>query len=277
MEASPIFFPGQTVTLQLETPEHTLTLTIDRPFAPFTKAVVVLARCPELGPGPVVVKIYDPRFLDERLQDTPHCPARPWSLELERAADAIWDEPFHRRDLFVEPEDANLKSGGGIPAQWEKHFRILSTCCFKAEREVYDRLRPLQGSAIPRLLTTGVVLPPDERAFQPPAVVLEYIPNAVSLSDVPVDAVTPELYATLLHVVDSFAGLGVVHADVNWNNVLFTPSERPTRVVIIDFGCGGVRTEDQDDESWLDRVACGNDSARARWVLEQRGISVQDV
>ena len=247
MEASPIFFPGQTVTLQ--TLEHTLTLTIDRPFAPFTKAVVLLARCPELGPDPVVVKIYDPRFLDERLQDTPHCPARPWSLELERAADAIWDEPFHRRYLYEEPEDAKPESESAIPAQWEKHFRLLSTNSFKAECEVYHHLRPLQGAAIPRLLATGVVLPPDERAIQPQAIVIEYIPDAVSLCDVPVDLVTPELCATLLHVVDSFGSHGVVHTDMNCNNVLFTPSDRPTRVVVIDFGCGGIRTEDQDVEA----------------------------
>ena len=272
MEASPIFFSGQTVTLQ--TPERTLTLTIDRPFAPFTKAVVLLARCPELGPDPVVVvKIYDPRFLDERLQDTAHCPARPWSLELERAADAIWDDPFDPLDIWAdEPED--VEGQAALAALWEKHFRILSTGCFKAECEVYDRLRPLQGSAIPRLLLTATVIPPDERAVQPHAVVLEYIPDAVSLCDVPVDSVTPELCASLLGVVDSFAGRGVVHADVNWNNILFTPRDRPTRVVVVDFGCGGVRTDDQDDDAWRDCVAWNNDSRRARRVLEKRGISV---
>ena len=271
MEASPIFFSGQTVTLQ--TPERTLTLTIDRPFAPFTKAVVLLACCPELEPDPVVVKIYDPRFLDERLQDTPHCPARPWSLELERAADAIWDDPFDPLDIWAdEPED--VEGQAALAALWEKHFRILSTGCFKAECEVYDRLRPLQGSAIPRLLLTATVIPPDERAVQPHAVVLEYIPDAVSLCDVPVDSVTPELCASLLGVVDSFAGRGVVHADVNWNNILFTPRDRPTRVVVVDFGCGGVRTDDQDDDAWRDCVAWNNDSRRARRVLEKRGISV---
>ncbi|KAM5545648.1 hypothetical protein V8D89_000686 [Ganoderma adspersum] len=258
MEASPIFFPGQKVTLQI--PDRTLTLTIDRPFAPFTKAVVLLARAPELGPDPVIVKIYDPRFLDERLQGI---------LPIVLL-------PFHRRHLYEEPEDAK-PGGSAIPAQWEKHFRTLSTGCFKAECEVYDRLHPLQGSAIPRLVTTGIVLPPEERAIQPQAIVIEYIPDAVSLCDVPVDSVTPELCATLLRVVDSFAGLGVVHTDMNWNNVLFTPSDRPTRVVVIDFGCGGIRTEDQDDEEWQDSVACGNDSWRVRWVLGQRGISVPNV
>ncbi|KAM5545644.1 hypothetical protein V8D89_000682 [Ganoderma adspersum] len=274
MEASPIFFPGQTVTLK--TPDRTLTLTIDRPFAPFTKAVVLLARCPELGPDPVVVKIYDPRFLDERLQDTAHCPARPWSLELERAADAVWDDPFDQLDIWAdEPEDAEGRAA--LAALWEKHFRILSTGCFKAECEVYDRLRTLQGSAIPRLLTTGIVLPPDERAIQPPAIVIEYIPDAISLCDVPVDLVTPELCASLLRTVDSFAGLGAVHADVNWNNILFTPRERPTRVVVIDFGLGIARQEDEDDEAWEESVAYGHDSWQMRRVLGQRGISVPTV
>ncbi|PIL34720.1 hypothetical protein GSI_03501 [Ganoderma sinense ZZ0214-1] len=278
MDASPIFFPGQTVTLQTQDPERTLTFTIDRPFAPFTKAVVLLARCPELSPDPVVLKIYDPRFLDERLLDTPHCPARPWSLELEKAADAIWDDPFDELDLWEDQPAAEDADGRAARAAlWEKHYRILSTGCFKDEREVYDRLRPLQGSAIPRLLATGTVLPPDERAVQPPAVVLEYIHDAVSLCDVPVDVVTPELCANLLHVVDGFAGRGVVHADVNWNNVLFTPRDRPTRVVIIDFGCGGVRTDDQDDDAWRECVAWNSDSRRVRRALEERGICVPDV
>ncbi|KAM5545658.1 hypothetical protein V8D89_000696 [Ganoderma adspersum] len=273
MEASPIFFPGQTVTLQ--TPDRTLTLTIDRPFAPFTKAVVLLARSPELGPDPVIVKIYHPCYLDERLLDIRHSRARPWSLEAERAADAIWDDPFDDLDLYGDkPQDAE---GWAVRAAlWEKYYRILSTDSFKDEREVYDRLRPLQGSAIPRLLTTGTVIPPDERAIQPQAII-EYIPDAVSLCDVPTDVVTPELCAALFRTVDSFAGLGVVHADVNWNNILFTPSERPTRVVVIDFGCGGIRTEDQDDQAWQDCVAWNNDSQRARRMLKERGISVPSV
>ncbi|KAI1784115.1 hypothetical protein LXA43DRAFT_1101750 [Ganoderma leucocontextum] len=257
MEASPIFFPGQTVSIQ--TPDRTLTLTIDRPFAPFTKAVVLLARSPQLGPDPVVVKIYDPRFLDERLVDTPHLAARPWSLEAERAADALMDDPFESLDLYKdEPEDAEGRAARA--ALWEKYFRLLSTDSFKSEREVYDRPGPLQGSAIPRFLLAGTVLPPDERAIQPHAVVIEYIPDAVSLADVPVDVVEPELCATLLGVVDSFASYGVIHADVNWNNVLFTPRERPTRVVVIDFGLGGVREEDQDEDSWRQTVLYSTDS-----------------
>lgn len=190
----------------------------------------------------------------------------------KRAADAIWDEPFHERYLYEEPEDGS--KGPGIIVQWEKHFRMLSTGCFKDERDVYDRLLVLQGSAIPRLLLTATVIPPDERAFQPPALIIEYIPDAVSLCDVPVDLVTPELCATLLHLVDSFAGLGVVHGDMNWNNVLFVPSKRPTHVVVIDFGCGAVREEDQDDDAWQETILWSSDSRRVRWVLGQRGISV---
>ncbi|KAM5545649.1 hypothetical protein V8D89_000687 [Ganoderma adspersum] len=256
MEASPLFFPGQTVILQ--TPERTLTFTIDRPLAPFTKAVVLVARSPDLSPDPVVVKIYDPRFLDERLVNfRTRLPVRGASKRSD------------------EPEDPEGRAA--LAALWEKYFRILSTGCFKAECEVYDRLRTLQSSAIPRLLATGIVLPPDERAIQPPAIVMEYIPDAISLCDVPVDLVTPELCASLLRTVDSFAGLGAVHADVNWNNILFTPSERPTRVVVIDFGLGIARQENEDDEAWEESVAYGHDGWQMRWVLGQRGISVPTV
>ena len=274
MEASPIFFPGQTVTLQ--TPERILTFTIDRPLAPFTKAVVLVARSPDLGLDPVVVKIYDPRFLDERLVDFRTRPARPWSLEAESAVDAIWGDPFDEVHLYKdEPEDAEGRAA--LAALWEKYFRILSTGCFKTECEVYDRLCSLQGSAIPRLLTTGTVIPPDERAIKPPAIVMEYISDAVSLCDVPADLVTPELCASLLRTVDSFAGLGAVHADVNWTNILFTPRERPTRVVVIDFGLGIARQEGEDDEAWQESVDYGHDGWQMRWVLGQRGISVPTI
>ena len=271
MEASPIFFPGREVTFQ--TPERTITLTIDRHFAPFTKAVVLVARSPELGPDPVVVKIYDPRFLDERLLDVPSRPTCPWSLEAERAADAIWDAPYDPDAVWEdEPEDAEGRAVRA--ALWEKHYRRLSTNSFGYERDIYDQLRPLQGSAIPRLLTTGIILPPDERAIQPPAVIIEYIPDAVSLCDIPVELVTPELCATLLRIVDSFGSYGVVHTDVHWNNVLFTPSMRPTRVVVIDFGCGGVRTEDEDEDGWKECVRFNDDNGHVRLMLKQRGINV---
>ncbi|KAI1784118.1 hypothetical protein LXA43DRAFT_1077470 [Ganoderma leucocontextum] len=274
MEASPIFSPGQTVSIQ--TPDRTLTLTIDRPFAPFTKAVVLLARSPQLGPDPVVVKIYDPRFLDERLMDTPHHPARPWSLEAERAADALMDDPFQIVDLYkVELEDAEGRAARA--ALWEKYFRICSTDSFTSEREVYDRLAPLQGSTIPRLLLTGTLLPPDERAIQPHAVVIEYIPDAVSLADVPVEVVEPELCATLLRVVDSFASHGVIHWDMHMNNILFAPRERPTRVVVIDFGHGEVREEDQDEDAWRQRIVFSNESRHVRSLLRRRGIAIPTV
>ena len=119
--------------------------------------------------------------------------------------------------------------------------------------------------------------PPDDSAIRPPAVIIEYIPDAVSLCDVPVELVTPELCAALLRIVDSFGSYGVVHTDVNWNNVLFTPSKRPTRVVVMDFGCGGVRTDDQDEEDWKQSAVWANDGPRLRWALERRGIGVPAV
>ena len=61
-----MFAAGEQVTLATDH-EQRLVFTIERPFSPFTKSVAVLARCAELSSTPVVVKIFDPRFLDERL------------------------------------------------------------------------------------------------------------------------------------------------------------------------------------------------------------------
>ena len=126
---------------------------------------------------------------------------------------------------------------------------------------------------IPRLILTGAWVPPDKRGFHPLAVVLEYIPNAVSLEDIDPEALAcaPEVYKEVVRAVDSFAGLGVVHTDMIPRNVLFTPPDRPERGVVIDFGCAGIRGEAEESE-WLEAVHFERDEARIRICLKQKGI-----
>lgn len=66
-----------------------------------------------------------------------------------------------------------------VGAMWEEDFRRLYRH-FASERDAYAHLLPLQGTAIPRLFLVGTWLPPDERAYQLPALVMEYIPDAVT-------------------------------------------------------------------------------------------------
>ena len=128
-------------------------------------------------------------------------------------------------------------------------------------------MKHLQGSVIPRLIMAGQFLPPDERAIQPPAPVLEYIPS-VNLYDVPSAAITPAICTQLVSTIESFPSYGVIHSDLTSTNIHFTPPEQPVRVVI-DFGCCMIR--EKDDEGYW--TACG--AADVRWVrrlLEDQNI-----
>ncbi|RDX54306.1 hypothetical protein OH76DRAFT_1082478 [Lentinus brumalis] len=268
-----MFSAGQNISLT--TNGRTLTFSIERPFTPFTKSVVLLASSTELGPDPVVIKIYDPRFLDERVSVVESQPSRPWSLAAEQAAAALPSGAFDEDKLWEdEPDEAEGRAERA--ALWEEHFRRLSAECYASERSAYEHLRVYQGSTIPRLLLAGVLLPPDKRAIQPSAVVLEYIPDAVSLRDVPGDALDVNMCLALIRAVDGFSAHGVFHGDINHNNILFTPQERPFRAVVIDFGCAGIKADDEDEETWQFNVQFAADSKRIRRLLEDKGVRVQD-
>ncbi|KAJ7195483.1 hypothetical protein GGX14DRAFT_676706 [Mycena pura] len=274
-----MFSEGDTISLRTHQ-GHFATYTIIKPFLPFTKSVVLLAE--SNGPGgneTVVLKIYDPRYLDERLSEIPSIPARPWTLVAERAAAfsrALATEPFDESQLHEdEPEDEEGRAARA--ALWEEYFFSLSTDCFQVECQAYKRLRHLQGSAIPRLFTRGhLILPQGERAIEPPVIVLENIPST-TLRDIPEDALAEcaEACKLLVQAIDSFATRGVFHGDINHNNVLFSPPERPARAVLIDFGCGGIRQLNEDEETWKFNVSFANDSRRIRRLLKEKGVEIR--
>ncbi|KAL1747315.1 hypothetical protein HDZ31DRAFT_80551 [Schizophyllum fasciatum] len=260
-----MFSKGREVSVLTDSGQR-LVFTVERPFTPFTKSVVLLARCKELSSEPVIVKIFDPRFLDERA--LPQNIARPWSFSAESAAPATYNEDDLWQD---EPASDDIPGQVARASLWEAHFRSLLMEAYESERGAYVRLQHLQGSAIPRLIANGLFVPPDERAFQPPVLVLEYVEGTL-LADTPVQALTPELCTTLVGAIDSFAAYGVIHNDINLNNVIVAPG----RTVVIDFGCAALRQSDQDDEHWVFNVNFGNDGGRIRLWLREKGVLGMD-
>jgi serine/threonine protein kinase len=270
------FAPGQTIDIVVK--EDTFIFTVDKPFLPFTKSVVLLAHCNEFSSSQVVIKIFDPRFLDERYPFG--LLPRPWTPTAEEAAATARDPasnsvPFDKSQLWEdEPEDEEGKRERA--ALWEEHFYRLMVDCFDAESASYKRLEELQGSAIPRLLSSGHFLARNVRYIQPPAVVLEYIPG-ISLRDIAADLLSPEICVKLVSYVDAFASHGIYHDDMNHHNVLFEPAECPKRGVIIDFGCAGVKEDGEDEEIWQFNVTWADDSKRLRRMLKDKGIVIPDV
>ncbi|KAF8435667.1 hypothetical protein L210DRAFT_3550307, partial [Boletus edulis BED1] len=145
---------------------------------------------------------------------------------------------------------------------WEENFYRTVMEEYEAEFTAYERLKDLQGSAIPRLIMAGQFLPPDERAIRPPALVLEYVPS-VNLYDVHFDAIAPAIRAQVLSAVKTFPSYGVIHNDINMTNIHFTPPEKPAKGFLLDFGSARIRRERDSEEMWTMRGECDVEWAEA--------------
>ena len=75
------------------------------------------------------------------------------------------------------------------------------------------------------------------------------------------------LCAKFLSEFDRIPDHGVIHNDINPNNILFTPASCPNRVVVIDFGQALFRDEEDTDTYWDECITFNCDSRYARRLL----------
>jgi hypothetical protein len=85
---------------------------------------------------------------------------------------------------------------------------------FRDEAAAYVRLKPLQGTTVPRCFASGTMV------------------------------LTQRFVALRMLLLEYFPELGVVHTDLNSENILFVHGVRPTRAVVIDFADSAVRRPD---------------------------------
>ncbi|VDC07910.1 unnamed protein product [Peniophora sp. CBMAI 1063] len=250
------------------------TFTIIKVFEPVTQAVVVLARCDAVSASPVVIKIYDPRYLTNRFKNHyTNSHPRPWTLDAE-AAVGLNPVPLSELERGVplelrEPEPTSADGQRHRAARWELHFQTQSRQSFEAEYKAYTRLADLQGSVVPRVLGVGrQVFPSEPRFYQPRALVFEFI-EGITIESAPSTVVTPQLIAQLYQDIRLFAPRGVVHGDLRWSNVILSPAQSPKRAVVIDFGQARVR-EDETDKDWEEVVSeCDEPGAVASMLMEK--------
>ncbi|KIN93830.1 hypothetical protein M404DRAFT_170074, partial [Pisolithus tinctorius Marx 270] len=151
------FPPDSPLAVSLNGATNPETFHVIRSFTPFTKAQVYLVR-PEPNtdlPSQVILKVYDPRFLDDRYPKSSRLPSRPWTLQAESVAamkrkrieSGEIDDDFHV-DLLYGDEEAD-------PSLWEEHFFRLMKECFESELEAYKRLDDIQGRSIPKFFGAG--------------------------------------------------------------------------------------------------------------------------
>ncbi|KAJ2929858.1 hypothetical protein H1R20_g7232, partial [Candolleomyces eurysporus] len=273
---------GSTVTLRTAS-NQTPQFEIIQAFTPFTKSQVYLARPASEAekrrlPPEVILKIYDPRYLDDRLPPTPKSerPIRFWSLDAETQA----AERRKQVESGSVPDDFNedmLYEDVVEPWVYEEHFYRLLKICWESEVACLRKLERFQGTVVPRLFESGlIVLPPATRAIEPFAVVMEYLPGRTlqRLTPAEVKSIPPAIFRLLMDSISSFVENGAIHNDINGNNILLSPVESPSRAVLIDFGCGAVREDYETEESWESSSKFASDVEHLKITLRQKGIEL---
>lgn len=265
--------PGEKLTIKLENSATSLHATVEHclPLTTFQVVVATLlsSNTPDSGEVEVgqkfTLKIFDPRFFPRyRYPDSPE-----WSYAKEMLVESTGrlSKPVYRPDIWDMPE------GGFSDEEWEEFYYYLCAFSHRNEVEAYSRLRPLQGTAVPRFYASGSLdlsLVDPGRAICPPVILIEYIDNAVSLRHLDAHLLTLPLIESLLHIIDTTHELGVCHGDLNIGNILFSPPDKPTRALLVDFADALYREEDDSDEDWQGCVTFNNASGGMRGALRYR-------
>ena len=262
-------FPiGSSISLLLDGEETPITLPVTYAFTPFTQGQVYLVESQGFPESSLILKVYDPRYLNDRQYEN-----RPWSLAAESLAFEKWKKGEISYNFKVYHLDDDVEEE---PWHWEAQFLLSSENALEVEIETYKRLFRMQGQFIPKFYGHGRLLPTPSmsREFKPGAILIEYIPG-LTLHAIDPALVLPELYRPLMKAVTRFDSCGVSHLDMNWNNVMLAPPDKPTRMVIIDFGCMVIRQKGETNKEWANSVKA--DVSHLRISLEQKlGIKLNN-
>jgi hypothetical protein len=202
-----------------------------------------------------VLKVYDPRFFSHRHNG--HI-KRPWSYNAEAGAATIRAQPNTHFDFLFPtelPDDDDLVG-------WEEWYYRHSDEAAASEIAGYTKLVLLQGKGVAKCYGSGTLNLPG-RVIAPRVLILEYLPGAMTLKDVPLNLITDEVIESLVSTMASFGPLGVTHCDLNDTNVLFIPGQNGiNRSVIVDFGSSFTH-EDKSEDKWKRIVEQEQD---VRWL-----------
>ncbi|EDR16157.1 uncharacterized protein LACBIDRAFT_321389 [Laccaria bicolor S238N-H82] len=255
-----LYRPGSTLNITTSKLYH-LTVVVEKVFTPFTTSQVLVVRI--LSPLPshpfllnslAILKIYDPRYLEEReatyssddgsLLQAEH----PWTLEKEIAVTEHRKvHPDCHRDWHCDCVDYEVN------VELNMYGRAIDS--WTREVDAYHILAgsSLSGSTVPIFYDSGDLILDETRAIIARVILLEYIPDVTSVSGLgDIRTIAPRHVSTLIAAAVKLNELGVVHRDINRGNILVGPK----RAVIIDFGesisqiQGGIK-KFSDDDWWF--------------------------
>jgi serine/threonine protein kinase len=194
-----------------------------------------------LFPLVAFLKLYDPRFLDERMSQD--------ALEPQNTQDAKEVEETYR----------------GWTDEW-----------FHNEVRAYHQLQKLQGHYIPRFfgVTTfdGVSLPAGIQN-DVPGILLEFI-DGISMEEIDIEStfavVHPHIGQSAVNCFEKVTSLGVLHGDIRLANLVVRKEDG--KVFLLDFALSTFRRDDEMNDEWKEHVRSENEVPTIKDFLQRRQL-----
>ncbi|KAH8093215.1 hypothetical protein BXZ70DRAFT_949422 [Cristinia sonorae] len=203
-------------------------------------------------PQTFLVKVYDPRYITRRYRES-----IPWSHQPETVAQhTIATVDLGEFDDSAMPDDDD-------PVACELYYQRFCAEDARRERTAYATLEHLQGNGIPRCFGSGH-LSLQSRSVRPPVLLIEHISDAQTMEQLCKDRAAlvqamPSILPSAWRIFRECWEHGVEHNDVHFRNILATPAQHPTSIVLIDFSESFFREECEPGEwkRYLDHAYFG--------------------
>ena len=227
------------------------------------------------------LKLYDPRFATQLRSKAK---VKPFDAACNKAYEAFVRTDAAPTFLHKLRHDANFREpiffGWG---QAEEEVYLLSRCLkmYETECKVYNQLKDLQGSGIPRFIAKVILRTPGYSAENPmsqfysvPGILLEYI-SGFALQDLPLGESPREKWQDIcneaVRLVRKCGHRDILNRDVSSRNILVSlrssSNDNDYRVVLIDFALCYFRRPDQSDKSWRRAKSDQNEEGTLRdWM-----------
>lgn len=272
------YYPGNKLSLQIESYSSELVATVVKAFEPFTLSCVLVVQLdyPQLGlVGKYALKLYDRRFATQLREDEVDYP---WDQQVEEefrkfvldghasvffdhcakqdAKDRIALDNYALGDRWTDVEGENWSR-----AQTEAYLQYLCRKFYETELKVYNRLQDIQGQCIPYLegrvmLKSSQMSPQLDTYLGCPGLLLEYI-EGVSLKELaqaPPEQghVLREVGKEAIRIVNYISAYDIRNEDVQLRSFIVreNPVTKQLKPFMIDFGDCVLRSPGQSDYSW---------------------------
>lgn len=235
-------------------------------------------------PSVAFLKLYDRRYLDERMEADAE---EPWNPEREAEAEKFAKILSNGTTMSGDSDDGSSdddhssdRSEDGVENQWhiEQKFRRWTKNWFNTEVRAYHQLHALQDICIPRFFGITAFDQNSPRIpsgihFDVHGILLDFIDGMgfdVVHSDSSLALKYPHIGEHAVCCMEKINELGVLHGDIRMANIMVRNEDG--RVVVIDFGLATFRKKNESECEWSERVDSEREVGYIKDCLDEKGL-----